>query len=408
MKILPYLGIFVFAVGRGVGTRSKPRGHLQYFGSHQSAEGEIETLSKFPTPEDFYDMYVLPRIPVKFRQVLDAHNMPAFSLWTDDYLHTTFGREIMYAEYGKKEDMDNSYRYYRLADFMYDYTFKDIYMYQDVPKSMQANVSLPFCLLCSFERMIQRVIVWMSSGGIQTILRKDIFESVYCLLDGTKDVYLIDSGQGDLVEKRHWNEAGAYSEVDVEHVDMFRFPEFQSIQWWKSSLNSGDCIYIPKDWYHHSRSGDQRTLVISYQFLRPLYFNVSGCPRVQSIEKIRNMTTVTLLSDLEKKRIDMLSNFEGLAEVQLSDLEQLIRLRKDQDGDYIRFFRLVDKNKDRRLTWDELYNFEMKIAMTVAKSLFRVEKRVKEKPSYKVQLNFASPQAQRLYEEVHSHAHDEL
>lgn len=46
----------------------------------------------------------------------------------------------MYAEYGKKEDKDNSYRYYRMEDFIYDYTFKDIYMFQDVPKTMQSKV----------------------------------------------------------------------------------------------------------------------------------------------------------------------------------------------------------------------------------------------------------------------------
>lgn len=46
----------------------------------------------------------------------------------------------MYAEYGKKEDMDNSYRYYRMEDFIYDYNFKDIYMFQDVPKSMQGKL----------------------------------------------------------------------------------------------------------------------------------------------------------------------------------------------------------------------------------------------------------------------------
>lgn len=58
---------------------------------------------------------------------------------------------------------------------------------------------------------------------------------------------LFEQSQSGLVEKRHWNKAGAYSEVDVEQVDMFRFPEFQSLPWWKSSLKPGDCIYVPKE-----------------------------------------------------------------------------------------------------------------------------------------------------------------
>nr|XP_022334694.1 uncharacterized protein LOC111131451 [Crassostrea virginica] len=398
----------VLATGSfGGAARQKPRGHLLYFGSHQPAEGEIETLGEFPTPEDFYEIYVSTRIPVKFRQVLTSRNMPAMGLWTDQYFNTTFPREIMYAEYGKKEDMDNSYRYYRMEDFLYDYTFKDIYMFQDIPKSMKGNVSVPFCLRCAFERTLQRVILWMSSGGIQTVFHKDVFDSLYCLLDGNKDFFLVDSSQSELVEKRHWNEAGGYSEVNVEEVDMFRFPEFQSLPWWKSSLAPGDCIYIPKAWYHHTRSEEHRTLALSYRFLRPPYFNVSGCPRVQSIEKIRNLTTVTLLTDLETRRMDMLQMFEGLDEVLLTDIEKMIHRNKAQDADYIRFFRLADKNRDRVLSWEELYNFDMKTAMTVAKSLFRVEKRVKEKPSYKVHISFNNPQIEKMYQYVHS-GHDEL
>lgn len=61
-------------------------------------------------------------------------------------------------------------------------------------------------------------------------------------------IWLSDQSQSGLVEKRQWNKAGAYSEVDVEKVDMFRFPEFQSLPWWKSSLKPGDCIYIPKEY----------------------------------------------------------------------------------------------------------------------------------------------------------------
>ena len=55
------------------------------------------------------------------------------------------------------------------------------------------NVSVPFCLRCAFERTLQRVILWMSSGGIQTVFHKDVFDSLYCLLDGNKDFYLVDS-----------------------------------------------------------------------------------------------------------------------------------------------------------------------------------------------------------------------
>lgn len=63
----------------------------------------------------------------------------------------------MYAEYGKKEDKDNSYRYYRMEDFIYDYTFKDIYMFQDVPKTMQSKVlsRLTFTTITKAKKKMQ-------------------------------------------------------------------------------------------------------------------------------------------------------------------------------------------------------------------------------------------------------------
>lgn len=68
----------------------------------------------------------------------------------------------------------------------------------------------------------------------------------------------------------------------------------------------------------------------------------------------------------------------------------------------------MDRNRDRVLSWEELYSFDMKTAMNVAKSLFSAEKRVKEKPSYKVQLSFASPKIERMHQQVHGHIHEEL
>jgi lysine-specific demethylase 8 len=86
METMLYFGLFFHIVLFGEGARQKPRGHLQYFGSHQPADGNIETLGKFPTPEDFYGIYVSPGIPVKFHNVLNSRTMPAFGLWTDEYL----------------------------------------------------------------------------------------------------------------------------------------------------------------------------------------------------------------------------------------------------------------------------------------------------------------------------------
>ena len=63
---------------------SPPVGHLKPFGAHRPAEGNIDQVSGFPEPTDFYEKYVKPSKPVLFKHA--ATGIPAFQLWTDSYL----------------------------------------------------------------------------------------------------------------------------------------------------------------------------------------------------------------------------------------------------------------------------------------------------------------------------------
>ena len=38
---------------------------------------------------------------------------------------------------------------------------------------------------------------------------------------------------------------GEYCGVDVDKVDMIKYPSLQSIPWWSAHLIAGDCIYVP-------------------------------------------------------------------------------------------------------------------------------------------------------------------
>ena len=38
---------------------------------------------------------------------------------------------------------------------------------------------------------------------------------------------------------------GAFSSVDVDSVDMYKFPGLQTIPFYKVSMEAGDCLFIP-------------------------------------------------------------------------------------------------------------------------------------------------------------------
>ena len=41
---------------------------------------------------------------------------------------------------------------------------------------------------------------------------------------------------------------GAFSTVDVDSVDMYKFPGLQTIPYYKVLMEPGDCLFIPSRW----------------------------------------------------------------------------------------------------------------------------------------------------------------
>lgn len=61
-----------------------PTGHLQPLGSHRPPEGAIKSVELVPTPQEFYNEYVLKGQPVIFKGT--AKLSLGFQLWSDSYL----------------------------------------------------------------------------------------------------------------------------------------------------------------------------------------------------------------------------------------------------------------------------------------------------------------------------------
>uniref|UniRef100_H2YG20 JmjC domain-containing protein n=1 Tax=Ciona savignyi TaxID=51511 RepID=H2YG20_CIOSA len=54
-----------------------------------------------------------------------------------------------------------------------------------------------------------------------------------------------------------------YSSVDVERVDMYKYPTLSKLPWYIANMDTGDCLYIPMNWYHHVNSSLTRNLAIN-------------------------------------------------------------------------------------------------------------------------------------------------
>ena len=59
-------------------------GHLKPLGQQRPPEGHIEIIERTPSADEFFDLYIKGSKPVVFKGL--ANNIPAYSLWKDDYL----------------------------------------------------------------------------------------------------------------------------------------------------------------------------------------------------------------------------------------------------------------------------------------------------------------------------------
>ncbi|KAJ7388762.1 hypothetical protein OS493_035873 [Desmophyllum pertusum] len=105
--------------------------------------------------------------------------------------------------------------------------------------------------------------LWFSSGGTKSALHNDHAENIMCVFRGTKEFYLIDKEYQELVNV---TERG-YSEVDVDRVDLLKYPGLHNIEHHFASIET---------WVHHVRSHDLN-IAVNIWWRHGVEVNFSDC-----------------------------------------------------------------------------------------------------------------------------------
>lgn len=335
-----------------------PPGHLHPLGSHQPPEGVIASTDIVPCAKDFFEQNALPGEPLLFKGA--AKKMQAYSQWTDDYLSGEFGEEGIDVEEGKKENRSMATFHFKLQEFIRRYKDEDIYMVESLPLKMQGEYSLLKSLNCGgYTNVLQDAVVWFSSGGTKSVLHFDSVDNINCLFDGTKELLMIN--------KSHFHQAhidrldGGFSSVDVDSVDMYKFPGLQTIPYYRVLMEAGDCLFIPARWIHQVRSYGTRNLAVNIWWAHLTIFNYTDCE--ESPYKDQELIPLDLFEfhPMETIRQGCLQALGG----QPADLERWIELMQTEvalpgrpfsEETLKQNFQEVDANKDGYVTAEELYD----------------------------------------------------
>eukprot|EP00058_Branchiostoma_floridae_P008004 XP_002593492.1 hypothetical protein BRAFLDRAFT_119506 [Branchiostoma floridae] len=90
------------------------------------------------------------------------------------------------------------------------------------------------------------------------------------------DEYLKDK-YGKLEAWEPSREIGGYSEVNVHQVDLLQHPNMAKVRWSNFTIHAGDCLYLPKSYWHQVESVGDVNLAVALLFARLEEFDDSDC-----------------------------------------------------------------------------------------------------------------------------------
>eukprot|EP00794_Sanderia_malayensis_P019472 gene19472-21395_t len=248
-------------------------GHLKPFGAHMSPE-PVEESEEIPDAKTFFNEYVLPSKPIVFRGA--AKKFKAYSHWTEDYLIKKYGDlEIRLENKLEKEGYTpqgaKGIGRDTISEFIKTYHKEPKYIVSELPSPMYQDMMALPCMSCGpVKKRLVEVDLWMSSGSSQSILHKDAFNTMNCLINGTKEWKLVPYKlEQDLYKAyEEGSPHGGYSRINVRSVDMEKYPKIATLPYYNVTVHGGDCLFLPKSCYHQVNSQPGFNLAVTILFSR--------------------------------------------------------------------------------------------------------------------------------------------
>lgn len=291
----------------------KNPGHLKPFGS-QGPHLTVDEVNSLSTVE-FFEKYVNTKKAVVLRDA--TKQFAATKLWTDEYLYkkTENLNDYMFdVETVKKETRNQKMLQMTFREFLDSYRKKELYMVSDVSSVFMDELNLPQVLQCGHaNKGLDKMVMWFSSGNTKSVIHTDDYENILCIIDGKKDVVLVDSNKyEDEAQALIDFPDGAYSSADVDKVDYDKYPRIENMEYYKATLNKGDCLYIPFKWIHQVRSTN-RNLAVNYWFNNEKLFELGQFPescKTNKFDPAQTLDSLDLFNEEEVEDVGQFTNFK--------------------------------------------------------------------------------------------------
>ncbi|XP_035684856.1 bifunctional peptidase and arginyl-hydroxylase JMJD5-like isoform X1 [Branchiostoma floridae] len=214
--------------------RRRGRGHGRPFGSHREPAGAVTALPYMISPQDFHQHFVAKHRPLLFKG--GAKHWPALTLWDEEYLKQHFNTQ--------QDGNQNKAK--------------------ELNPDMKKDVMLPTCLRCE-EMFSQSFTTQLHTGTGEDRLHIDTQENLLVVLRGPRTVLLVSPLHSNDVYADEAEVLGV-SPVDVNSVDMDKYPRVADVQYQQAELEEGDLLYVPQLWWRQVRPDPGRQQAVSIRW----------------------------------------------------------------------------------------------------------------------------------------------
>jgi len=211
--------------------------------------------------DEFRDRYYALNRPVILTDVV-CH-WPAVTRWDADYLRECCGQITVQIQNRRESDaqyeiLKDAHRdQCRFGEYV-DRVFlggesNDCYMTASNATSNRAvlqalwdDITMPDAY-ADASRATDQTFLWFGPAGTITPLHHDLTNNFMAQVRGRKRIRLISPAHFPLV----YNHRHCFSQVDLNNVDLKRFPEFRDVRIHDVILNPGELLFLPVGWWHH-------------------------------------------------------------------------------------------------------------------------------------------------------------
>jgi ribosomal protein L16 Arg81 hydroxylase len=244
--------------------------------------GTVERRDRIASDE-FFECYYRRNRPVIMTGVIN--DWPALDRWTGEYLTTRFGKRQVEVQANRESspdyelDTNRHKQEMRFGDFVamvesgretndYYMTANNADMNGQALKELWRDIRhLPDYLAA--DQVEGKTFFWYGPAGTVTPLHHDLTNNFMAQIRGRKRIKLISPAHLPLIYNHHH----CYSRVDVENIDLERFPLFRRVNIQEVTLAPGDLFFLPVGWWHHVRGMDVTITITCTNFLAPNDFS---------------------------------------------------------------------------------------------------------------------------------------